>query len=112
MCLSPQQAGVHLCSLLDVCISSLCTDRSGHHEEPQKNSEKAAASKRTQSLNKDLWLFKCFSQALLSLQEFLQAVLDHADPSSFAGGGTTGLSCQASLSPASSMELTLLSFSL
>lgn len=33
-----------------------------------------------------LCFFKYFSQALLSLQEVLQAVLAHADPSSFAGG--------------------------
>lgn len=50
-----------------------------------------------------LWILKYFSQALLFLQEVLQAVLTQADSSSFAGGGTTGLSCQASLSPASSL---------
>lgn len=50
-----------------------------------------------------LCLFKYFSQALLSLQAVLQAVLAHADPSSFAGGETIGLSCQTSLRPASSL---------
>lgn len=50
-----------------------------------------------------LWLLKYFSQALLSLQEVLQAVRAHADSSSFARVGTTGLSCQATLSPASSL---------
>lgn len=43
------------------------------------------------------------SQALFSFQEGLQAAPAHADPSSLAGQGTTGLSCQAPLSPASSL---------
>lgn len=105
MSLLLQQAEAHLYSLLAVCTPRLCTDRSGHQavsQQPRIDSSPSEDRTTEQGL---LVLAppQMLSQALFSFQEGLQAAPAHADPSSLAGQGTIGLSCQASLSPASSL---------